>query len=108
MTTTRRTETEAERREQILTAARKVFREKGYDATTVADIVAEAGVAQGTFYLYFPSKKDAVISLAVRVLDELARLIPSALQVAFVFGQEENAAQVQQIMAKILSSGLVR
>ena len=45
MTVTRRTETEE---------VRKVLREKGYDSTTVSDIVKEAGVAQGTFYLYFP------------------------------------------------------
>lgn len=51
------------RREQLLAAARKVFRDKGYDGATVSDIVQEAGTAQGTFYLYFPSKKDAALAL---------------------------------------------
>ncbi len=45
------------RREEILSAARKVFSIKGYHASSVADILAEAGIARGTFYLYFPSKR---------------------------------------------------
>ena len=67
----RRTETETVRQEQILAAARKVFREKGYDGTTIADIVQAAGVAQGTFYLYFSSKRDAFLALSQQ-LDETA------------------------------------
>lgn len=46
-----------ERREQILSAALSVFAEKGYHATSVSDINARAGIARGTFYLYFESKR---------------------------------------------------
>jgi AcrR family transcriptional regulator len=46
-----------ERRTQILTAARKVFSARGYHAASVSDILEEAKVARGTFYLYFPSKR---------------------------------------------------
>lgn len=45
-----------ERRREIIGAARFLFAERGYDGTSVSAIVARAGVAQGTFYLYFPSK----------------------------------------------------
>lgn len=78
MVTSRRTESEAVRREQILKAARKVLDEKGYESTTVSDIVKEAGVAQGTFYLYFPSKKDVVIELGQQVMQELVRRLMAA------------------------------
>ena len=44
-------------REQILTAAEHVFGGRGYAAASIADITREAGVAQGTFYIYFPSKE---------------------------------------------------
>jgi len=44
-------------RERLLTAATEVFAAKGYIATRVSDIVRQAGVAQGTFYLYFKSKQ---------------------------------------------------
>ncbi len=42
--------------EVIEKAAIKLFYKRGYHGTTVKDITAEAGVAAGTFYLYFPSK----------------------------------------------------
>jgi AcrR family transcriptional regulator len=44
-------------RDRLLTAATEVFAAKGYTATRVSDIVRQAGVAQGTFYLYFKSKQ---------------------------------------------------
>lgn len=46
------------RREQILDAAVEVFGSKGYAEATVAGIAAAAGIAKGTFYLYFPSKEE--------------------------------------------------
>ena len=53
----------SERRTQILDAARSILAEKGFEATTVSEVVAKAGVAQGTFYLYFPSKASLVEAL---------------------------------------------
>lgn len=53
-----------DRRAALLLAARRVFREKGYDRAAIAEIVREAGVAQGTFYLYFQSKRDVFFALA--------------------------------------------
>ena len=44
-------------RDSLLRAAVDVFASKGYTATRVSDIVERAGVAQGTFYLYFKSKQ---------------------------------------------------
>ena len=45
------------RREQLLAAAREVLAQNGYERTTVSSIASKANVAQGTFYLYFPSKE---------------------------------------------------
>lgn len=47
----------AERRAQILEAARRVFAKRGYHLTTIDEIVGAAGVARGTFYLYFEDKR---------------------------------------------------
>ena len=52
------------RREQILAAARAVLAEHGYERTTVSQIATRAQVAQGTFYLYFPSKEALPAELA--------------------------------------------
>lgn len=64
-----------QRRDQILIAARKVFSFKGYHACSVADILSEAGIARGTYYLYFRSKR-AVFEV---LLEEMFAQIRGAL-----------------------------
>jgi len=56
------------RRMEIAAAASRVFLERGVANTSVSDIVKAAGVAQGTFYLYFETKDDVVLA----VVDEMA------------------------------------
>ena len=56
-----------ERRRELIASAQKLFYTKGYESTSVSDIVHEAGVAKGTFYYYFDSKQ-AVLEAMV---DEL-------------------------------------
>lgn len=70
-------------RDRILAAAARVFSEKGYHSSTIADVVRESGLSVGAIYTYF-SGKDELIRLAcdqiaARGLDELAdRLAPAA------------------------------
>ena len=47
-------------REQIVEAAMRLFAERGYEATTIADIAAAADIAPRTFFAYFPSKEAVV------------------------------------------------
>lgn len=61
------------RRAALVAAAAALFAEKGYEHTTVSDIVARAGVAQGTFYLYFPSKETALCAVADDLVDRVVR-----------------------------------
>jgi len=61
-----------ETRARIFAAAAQLFAQKGYHATTVAEIVDAAGVAKGTFFVHFPSK-DAVIAALVRIQTSAAR-----------------------------------
>ena len=56
---TKRQQQAAATQEQLLAAAREVFVDKGYQATTVGAITAAANTAHGTFYLYFRNKEDA-------------------------------------------------
>ena len=73
-----RKRTDEDRKTQILDAARAVFDEKGVENATISDVVRRAGVAQGTFYLYFASKRDAVIELARRPMEEIAARVSAA------------------------------
>jgi len=59
------------RREQLLAAAREVLAENGYERTTVSSIATRANVAQGTFYLYFPSKEALPGALAMELSQAL-------------------------------------
>lgn len=64
-----------ERREQLLDAARNVFAKRGYARSTVDDIALEAGVARGTFYLYFGDKRDVFAELIDRFASQITAAI---------------------------------
>lgn len=51
-----------ERKSDILKASIRLFNEKGYEKTAVSDIVKAAGIAQGTFYIYYKNKEDVFIA----------------------------------------------
>jgi TetR/AcrR family fatty acid metabolism transcriptional regulator len=61
----------ADKREAILRAAIRVFARNGYFNSKVADIAREAGVADGTVYLYFKSKEDILHSIFDRTMAEV-------------------------------------
>jgi AcrR family transcriptional regulator len=60
-----------ERKAQILGHAARLFGDKGYYDTSIADIIAAAGVARGTFYLYFESKRGIFEELLSDLLADL-------------------------------------
>lgn len=69
--TRRAKEAREARHAQILEAALAVFAEHGYHGTSVSDLVAAAGVARGTFYLYFDGKAAIFHELLDNLLAEL-------------------------------------
>jgi AcrR family transcriptional regulator len=63
----------AARRQQILDAARSCFLRNGFHATSIQDVIAEAGLSVGAFYRYFPSKSElisATVGEFVREVEE--------------------------------------
>lgn len=66
------------RRTELLDAAVAVFTAKGVEAATVDDIVRAAGVAKGTFYLYFEAKDGVVNAVAERVGEHMAEEVELA------------------------------
>jgi AcrR family transcriptional regulator len=65
----------AERRQHILRSARDVFAKHGYHAAKIDDIVAAAGVARGTFYLYFDDKRAIFEEIVDRMFTRLGTSI---------------------------------
>jgi len=68
-----------ERRSELIACAKKLFYSKGYESTSVRDIVDEVGVAKGTFYYYFDSKQDMlealVADLAAQMLAQFEAIV---------------------------------
>jgi AcrR family transcriptional regulator len=65
-------------RQKLLDAAEAEFGEKGFHGASVSSITRRAEVAQGTFYLYFPSKEDALRELVRHMGRELRRALSEA------------------------------
>ena len=74
--------TKQQRRRELLEAARDAFVEKGFAAATVDDIVANAQVARGTFYLYFRDKRavfEALVDEFLATIEDCVRSIDLSL-----------------------------
>ncbi|MCB9596218.1 MAG: TetR/AcrR family transcriptional regulator [Sandaracinaceae bacterium] len=69
--------TKQERRRELLDAARDAFVVKGFAAATVDDIVANADVARGTFYLYFSDKRAVFEALVDEFLARIEACVKS-------------------------------
>jgi AcrR family transcriptional regulator len=65
-------------RERLLDAAARVTAKRGYDATTVADIIAEAGVGRETFYELFEDRRACVLAAHQKLLDDLIERVRAA------------------------------
>lgn len=71
MARTKTTPKAEETANRILEAALTLFRQQGFDATTMRDIAAEAGVATGAAYYYYPSKEAIVLDFYQRSSNEM-------------------------------------
>ena len=85
------------RRRQLLGVALELFAEKGFHATTVSDIIARAGVARGTFYNYFESKRQ----IFGQGLDALFEVVTAPAFPIRLGGAEAVQAQVRENIAAI-------
>jgi TetR/AcrR family fatty acid metabolism transcriptional regulator len=68
-----------DKRERILSAAERIFARHGFFAAKVSDVAKEAGVADGTIYLYFKSKDDLLISLFERRMQQVNDTLRTAI-----------------------------
>ena len=61
----------AQRREEILDAAHALFTTKGFQPTTMEDILRVVGIAKGTLYYHFPSKEQILRALVLRIVGQV-------------------------------------
>ncbi len=104
-----------DKRTAIIEAAIVVFAEKGVEKATVSDIVKRAGIAQGTYYLYFPSRLAVMGGIAERVVERMlehlhAKLdgLPPAQQLDQLAGAIFAVVEQQHQMVALLYSGMTQ
>lgn len=85
----------ADKREAILRAAIKVFAGKGYFNSKVADIAKEAGIADGTVYLYFKSKDEILHSFFDRAMEDF--IAEGKKELAEIDAPEEKLRRIAQL-----------
>ena len=69
-------------RERILRAAERIFGERGLHEVTTKDIAAEAGVAVGTLYTYFPDKRELFLEVLERHSAQVGQVLDSRVSLA--------------------------
>lgn len=99
------------RREELIDTAEELFTRKGYDETSVSELVRKARVAQGTFYYYFKSKDEIRNAIIDKNIDEVKKIVDkmmttpnqSALErmTAFSMGFREWASDKGRLMEYI-------
>ena len=78
------------KRESLLETAFRLFTSKGIQKTSISDIVEDAGVAKGTFYLYFKDKYDIRNKLIAHKSSEVFRRADGALKAAGITELEDR------------------
>jgi TetR/AcrR family fatty acid metabolism transcriptional regulator len=90
-----------DKRERILDAAERVFARQGFYQSRVSEIARDAGVADGTIYLYFKSKDDLLISLFESRMERVNQRLALALA--------DQVTPIDKLMALVRTYlGLVR
>ncbi len=69
-----------DKRKRILKSAERIFAKRGFHLARVADIAREAGVAEGTIYIYFDSKEHLILSVFKEKLEEWMESLKKRLE----------------------------
>lgn len=96
----RRESNKHSKRQRLLTESLRLFREKGFEQTTVSEVTQAAGVAKGTFFNYFPTKEDVLLALGEQTLGKLQQV-----EAAEIFRGETARGKVKALF-QALAAGL--
>lgn len=86
------------RKKQIINVAHRLFLEKGFQATSIKDILEDAKIAKGTFYNHFASKNDCLIAIL-----ELVRIDAQEVRKELALGKakDDEDVFVEQVLVRI-------
>ena len=92
------------RKAELLRAAGEIFAHKGYHQTRISDVIQRAGVARGTFYLYFESKSALFLELLDQLLVELRATIVGVDTSSEISVEEQLQATVRHILEAVVDN----
>ena len=93
----KREENKKKNQNKIKTSSLKLFVSPGYQACTIDDIVKEAGIARGTFYLYYPDKLSLFEELLVELYQPIITILEGSLKDLQKEHQNALAHQIRYI-----------
>ncbi len=93
-----------ERRVEIIDAATDCFSENGYHSTGVSDIIARAGIARGTFYLYFQSKHE----IFQAILDDFISQLSGQVETIELGVNKSPALQLRENVTRVVDAVTAR
>jgi AcrR family transcriptional regulator len=93
-------------RKRVLTAAKNLFDRRGYRDTTIDDITRRAGIAHGTFYLYFRDKSQVLEQLLAQTFSEFAEIAAReptrAVEIGELIRQSLETYQRNRLLMRLL------
>ncbi len=97
----RSTKAASDRRLEFINAAEALFNEKGFENTSIDDIVGRVGVAKGLFYYYFKSREEMLGAIVDMILDEMEQIVVQATN-------KEGLTAMQRLQEMTSSSDKIR
>ena len=97
----RSTKAASDRRLEFINAAEALFNEKGFEKTSVEDIVQRVGVAKGLFYYYFKAREELLGAIVDKILDEMELIVLQATN-------KEGLTAMQRLREMSTSSDVIR
>lgn len=91
------------RRKQVLESAKDVFAKRGFYKTSISDIIRRAGIARGTFYLYFKNKRHIFQCLLETLLQELDQQVET---IRLGSGEPPPLEQLRDNLARAITFSL--
>ncbi|ERI93272.1 transcriptional regulator, TetR family [Clostridiales bacterium oral taxon 876 str. F0540] len=90
-----------DREEEIIEAAVKIFSEKGFSAATTSEIAKEAGIAEGTIFRYFKTKKDILRKVMIKLVEVMGeKIMTRRLAQIFEDNKDKDEKEVFKILLK--------
>lgn len=89
----------SEKEEKILHSSIKIFSEKGFDGATTSEIAKDAGVAEGTIFKYYKTKKGILTQILVQLINIMSeKIILSSIKKIF---QDSTKKEPKQVLKEI-------